>query len=41
LIPKKHYLLLWNQSIRCTFNFTIRKKAYKAYRTGHESVKLL
>ena len=31
LIPKKQYLLLWNQSIWCTFNSMVRNKGYKTH----------
>ena len=31
LIPKNQYLLLWNQSLWCTFDSMVRNKAYKAH----------
>jgi len=31
LIPKNQYLLLWNQSLWCTFDSMVRNKAYKTH----------
>jgi len=31
LIPKTQHLLLWNQSIRCTFDSMVCNKGYKTH----------
>jgi len=31
LIPKKQYLLLWNQIIQCSFEAMVHNKGYKTH----------